>query len=182
MISPIMELQSFKIISLFAMSPGSRFLRKEIQEMTKLTNLSLDRALRRLLNSNIIKKEKRLYSLNFSNPDSEMFVEIAKKEYIKLKKIPFNVYIILLEISSSLADSDVDLFLFGSYSKLVYKKNSDLDIAIISDEKPSIDKLVDRLTKRHGIMIEIHKFSRDFYKNKDDPLVKDITKNGVRLV
>lgn len=50
----------FKILTVLSLSPGSRFLRKELKEKTKMNNINLDNALNILLNSNIILKEKGL--------------------------------------------------------------------------------------------------------------------------
>ena len=78
-----------------------------------------------------------------------------------------------------------ELYLFGSYSKLIYKDTSDIDIAVLTPKefkKNMINKIIKRLENKYKKNIELHFFERDrFYKNKKDPLVKDIIKNGVKL-
>ena len=71
MISQIFYANSFKIVALFALSPGSRFKRKEIKEKTKLNNVPLDKALSRLVSSGIVKKENNLFSINFESKEAE---------------------------------------------------------------------------------------------------------------
>ena len=79
------------------------------------------------------------------------------------------------------------MYLFGSYAKIIYKKNSDIDLAIISDkinekDKKEINKRIKTIESRFQKTIEIHYFKTNFYKNKSDPLVKDILKNGIKLI
>jgi len=71
MINQIFNLDSFKILSLFSLSPGSRFRRKEIKERTKLNNIPLDKTLLKLLSGKILKKEENLYMLNFENKNTK---------------------------------------------------------------------------------------------------------------
>lgn len=77
------------------------------------------------------------------------------------------------------------MYLFGSYSKLIYNENSDVDIALVitSINEDIINKIVNKLEKKYDKKIELHIFDKQkFYKNKKDPLIKDIVKNGVRLI
>ena len=61
MIEPVFDRDCFKIVSLFALSPGSRFKREEIKEKIRLNNVPLDKALAKLVNCHILKAEKSLY-------------------------------------------------------------------------------------------------------------------------
>ena len=73
-------------------------------------------------------------------------------------------------------------YLFGSYSKLIYKDTSDIDIALL-DSMEKYSKIIGKLERKYGKRIEAHYFEKkEFYRNKKDPLVKDILKNGIRLV
>ena len=81
----------------------------------------------------------------------------------------------------------MSVYLFGSYAKLVFKETSDIDIAIVSDkvaagDKKVINGLIQKMESRYGKNIEMHYFGKNFYKNKKDPLVKDILKNGIKLI
>ena len=55
MIFQIFNKNILKILTVFSISPGSRFLRKEIKDKTKLNNATLDENIHALINSNIIK-------------------------------------------------------------------------------------------------------------------------------
>ena len=185
MSSQVFDTDIFKIITLFSASPGSRFSRKEIKEKTLLNNVPLDKALIRLAYSKILLHEKGFYFLNIYSEASKLLIQLAKKEFIELKEIPLPVYFLLLDMAYYLSSQKgCDVYLFGSYSKLVYKESSDVDVAVVSDriDKKFARKVAIALEKIYKKKIEIHFFERKFYKNKSDPLVKEILKNGVRIL
>ncbi len=185
MISQIFDTDIFKIITLFSVSPGSRFSRKELKEKTLLNNVPLDKALARLAYSKILLLEKSFYFLNISSEAAKLLIQLAKKQFIELREIPLSVYFLLSDLAYYLSSQKgCDVYLFGSYSKLVYKEGSDVDIAIVSDsiDKKFVRKIIIALEKIYKKKIEVHFFERKFYKNKSDPLVKEILRNGVRIL
>ena len=187
MITSIFDTDIVKVLSLFALSPGSKFRRQEIQLKTKINNVPLDKALSKLVSSNVFKKEKLLYSIEI-NDYSKGIISLLSKQYKELKELPLDVYFTLIEISSVVSTAkDVELYLFGSYSKLIYTENSDIDLAVITNnksfKKENLTRLITKLEGVYGKTIETHYFEKtSFYKNKSDPLVKDILRNGVKLV
>ncbi len=181
MIAPIFTLDCFKILTLFSLSPGSRYRRNEIKLKTKMNNVPLDKALSQLVYSGIIKKEG-YYSINFEHQNYKPFLEICSKQFKSLRELPLEVYYLLLDLVYLFSVvKKVELYLFGSYAKLVYRENSDVDLAVLSEGKPRIP--VAKLEKLYGKKIEIHYFSKkEFYTHKRDPLVKNILKDGIRLI
>lgn len=185
MISQIFDTDVFKIITLFSASPGSRFSRKELKEKTLLNNVPLDKALTRLAYSKILLLEGRFYFLNLYSEAAKLLIQLAKKQFVELREIPLSVYFLLLDLAYYLSSQKgCDVYLFGSYSKLVYKEGSDVDVAIVSDiiDKKFVRKVVVALEKIYKKKIEAQFFDRKFYKNKSDPLVKEILKNGVKIL
>lgn len=187
MINPILDQNIFKILSLFSISPGSRFNRKDIKDKTLLNNIPLDRGLVRLRKTGILSKKGNYYSLNFENDTAKTLIATLSKEYKRLKELPFDVYLVLADLVNELSiQKGAEAYLFGSYSKLVYKEGSDIDIAILviqKFDKGGFKRKVEKLGKTYKKNIELHFFDKiKFYKNKKDPLVKEIIKNGVRLV
>jgi len=187
MISQIFTQDCFKIITLFSISPGSKHNRKFIQEKTGLYNTPLDKALRRLINSKILKREGNYYSVNFEEEYFKKFIDICISEYKTLKEIPLNIYFLLIDLINEFSKINrAEIYLFGSYSKLIYKNDSDVDIALIYSnniDKKLINKFTLKVEKDYNKNIEIHYFEKnDFYKNKKDPLVKSIIKDGVKLM
>lgn len=186
MISQVFTQDCFKIISLFSLSPGLNLNRTEIKSKVRLNNVPLDNALTSLTNSGILKKKKNNYSIDFEHDQSKPLLELCGKQYKQLKELPLNIYFLLADFTSSISKTKgMETILFGSYSKMIYSPKSDIDLALIhsrTTDKKAIQKTTQWLEKTYGANIEIHYFDREgFYKNKKDPLVKDILKNGVKL-
>jgi predicted nucleotidyltransferase len=185
MITQIFNQNIIKILTLFSISPGSRFLRNEIKEKTKLNNATLDDSLNILLNAGIIKKDKRLLSLNLEYKE---IIYLIKKEHQKLNELYTEAYFPILEVLSFLSfKKGLKAYLFGSYAKLIHNENSDIDIAVVSNkfnqkQKDKLNKIISKIEKKYKKNIEIHYFTGEFYKNKRDSLVKDILRNGRQLI
>lgn len=175
-----------KVLTVFSISPGSRLKRNIIKEKTEIPNSVLDKTLASLMNFKIIIKERNLLALNFKNNNIKEIITLIQEDYAKLKQLPLKEYFIILDIKIELSKiKDIgETYLFGSYVKLIFKEDSDIDIAIISQnaKNKNISKIIKKLENKHKKSIEIHNFSREFYKNKRDPLVKEIIQHGTRLI
>lgn len=182
----LFEFNIEKIFTLFSLSPGSRWNRKTIKEKTGIPNAVLDKCLAKLLNLKILNKEKNLFSLNFKNNETKKIIDLMYENYDKLKQPKLKDYFIIREISKKLIEiKDIgDIYLFGSYAKLIHNENSDIDIAIISSnaDKKRVNEAIRKLEKKYKKKIEIHFFSKKFYNNKRDPLVKEILQHGIKLL
>ncbi len=182
----LIDSQILRVLTIFSVSPGSRFQRKLLKEKTFLPNIILDKTLNKLANINILNKEKNLYSINHGNTEIKKIIEICYENYNKFKQLPFKEYFLILNIKEELSKIKNlnDCYLFGSYSKLIFRENSDIDIAIISDspDKKEIERNLRKFEKKHSKKIEIHYFSKKFYNNKRDPLVKEILNHGIKLI
>lgn len=178
----------FKVLTVFSIAPGRKFQRKELKEKTKLSNVNLDKAISILFNQGILKRKKRLLFLDVSNSKTKQVISLVSDSYKSLKEIPLNVYFSVYELVRYLSCfKDINVYLFGSYSKLIFDDSSDIDIAIVSgslekEDKRGISRTKKKIKKKYGKKIEIHYFDSDFYKNKSDPLIKDILKNGEELI
>lgn len=182
MINLVFDKDIFKILTIFSISPGSKFNRKDIKERVKLNNVPLDFSLIKLIKMGLLKKEKKLYAINFDNIHIKPILEIIGQQYKSLKEIPLTVYFLLIDFISQINLIKTEIYLFGSYSKLVYKEDSDIDIAILN-KRSDYNKLINKLEAKYNKKIELHFFDKvQFYKNKKDPLIKEIIKNGIRLL
>ena len=132
MITLIFNKDILKILTIFSVSPGSNFKRNELKDKTILNNVVLDSCLSKLISSNVIIKNKKIYSVNFENDNSMQLLKLMLKSYKYLKEIPFDVYFLLIDLIDYSSNLKSDIYLFGSYSKLIYKENSDIDIAEFS--------------------------------------------------
>lgn len=186
MIAQIFDSNTFKILTVMSLSRGSRFQRKELKERARMNNVVLDKSLQILLNSSIIKKEDRYFTFNLENRYAKQVSDMLLQQYRDLKELPLDVYFSIVDAVSFLSRFDMEVYLFGSYSKLVFKETSDIDIAIISDtiggHKKEISSFIQKIEIKYEKAIELHYFGSDFYKNKKDPLVSEILKNGVKLI
>lgn len=190
MITSILNKNFAKIITYLAISPGSKYTRIELKEKTKLNNIPLDESLSKLSVLKIIKKEKKLYSLNLEHEPTSKLVESIKTEYNKYH-LSYETFIILLEILEKLSKHKEikDIILFGSYAKLIHTDKSDIDIAIISSEKTKenmkrkIIKAIDSVSKKDNKKIDIKFFTnKEIKENQSDLLIKDIVRNGKSLL
>lgn len=187
MIVQIFDSDSFSVLSLFSLSPGSAFRRNEIKARTRLNNVPLDKALLKLSYSGILKRENKLYRIDFRNEYAKKIMDIFSSQYKDMKELPFDVYLMLSDLVLKFsAIKDIEAYLFGSYSKLIYNEKSDVDIAILTPkkfDKKNVSNVIKRAEKIYGKIIEAHFFEKKiFYENKKDPLVDEIIKNGMRII
>lgn len=187
MISPAFDQDCYKILTLYSLSAGSRFNRKTIQHNTRMNNTPLDNALTRLLSTSILKKERTYYSINFENEQAKTLIDLCSHQYKQFKHLPFDAYFLITDLLHKIATKkNIQAYLFGSYSKLVYTEKSDVDIAILKPKEfneKDIERWADRIGKTYGKQVQIQFFDKEnFLKNKKDPLVKEILTNGVRLI
>lgn len=76
------------------------------------------------------------------------------------------------------------IILFGSYAKNLFRKSSDIDVAVIMKDLKEADEhkmQVDlgKLTWKFDTRIEPHPISLESFLNNDTPLVKEIKKFGL---
>ena len=183
----IIDSNLLKILFFFFLSPGSKYTRIEVKKFVKMNNVVLDESLARLVNSNFLSRKKSLYFLNLENFFVNSLLEKWKKSFLGL---PLDIQFLLIDFIFNLKKIQgvEQVILFGSYSKLIFSKNSDIDLAIISrkgfekkSSKNKILKISNLIHKKHGKKIEEHFFLESDLKEKKDPLIKEILKNGREL-
>ena len=175
----IFDKEVFKILVVFSLEPGRKFTRKELKLNTSANNVPLDVALAKLTASQILIKEYRKYRLN-TEMNIMKLVEVVKKEHEKLKLIPLNVYFSVMEVTSKLARQNCNIHLFGSYSKLNFNVDSDVDLAVVSDQKLDFS-FVNAIEKKYGKQIQIHELGPEIYKKRNDLFVRDVL-DGTRVL
>ena len=188
MISPVLNQDAFKLLTVFSLSPGSRFRRKELKELTRLNNVPLDKAMLRLVSSGVLSK-RGTYSVNMESEWAETIIPLCAKQHTQLRRIPLMVYFLISDfVFQASSFKGIELYLFGSYSKLVFSEKSDIDVAVLTLQNVKVVKgqllaLAEKLGKSYGKEVQLHFFDKkSFYSNKKDPLVSEIIKNGVLLI
>jgi len=97
-----------------------------------------------------------------------------------------NALNIAIQYLKRLKDNNInfsDAWLFGSYAKGLQQANSDIDLAIVLDDKEkSFDTEVKLMIIRRGeeTLIEPHAFTKDEF-DKNLPIVNQIINNGERI-
>jgi len=185
MISNIFDRNIVRVLSYFLISPGSRYTRKDVRDKTGMNNVPLDNTLHKLLSLKIIIKENNLLKINNDNIFKEL-LESIRKEYMYYN-VPHKIFNLLIEISDKIGviDDVKKVYLFGSYSKLIYHDKSDVDIAVVFNvnikDRNRIEGKIQKIFKKIYKGIEVH-FFLDSDMKKKDPLIRDIIKNGKELV
>jgi len=182
MILNLFDLNVAKVLTIFSLVPGAKFMRKELKEKTYLNNLNLDKALSILQNSGIIVRDGKYFKLNL-NEKTKVLIQLIKEEYKMLNEIPLKVFFSILDLMNRIRFfKEIEVYLFGSYAKLTFDEKSDIDLAIISDKDLNfLEKIALRIEKKYKVKIQLHFFEKDFFKHKEDPLVREIIKSGIKL-
>lgn len=173
-----------RILLFMAISPGRRHTRKELKEWTKMNNVPLDNSINELINFRMIEKKNNLYSLNLDNSITSKIIEEIKE----LKHLPIKVQFIILDfISSVLKLKGIkNIILFGSYAKLIFTDNSDIDLTVVLEKNKLTEKKIlaisEKISKKYKKEMHINFFNEKELKNKKDALIKDIKQNGRELV
>lgn len=126
-----------RILNVFAKNIFKEYSRQEIKILSEeKSNNSLTIALARFKEEGIIKERSigvsKLYTLNMENERLYNYLNLAIKENLpKIIIKPIN----LLKREIEKYTFFYSLVIFGSYADRTYKKNSDIDIAVIIAEK-----------------------------------------------
>ena len=150
-----------------------------------MNNATLDESLNILFTSKILKKEKKLICLNLEYKE---LIFMLRKDHQQLNELYTGSYFPIMDITAHLSKLKyIKVYLFGSHAKLIHNDKSDIDIAIVSNklsqkQKDKLSLLIRKIEKRYNKPIEVHYFTNEFYNNKKDPLVKDILRNGRKII
>src|SRR3989344_4475429 len=181
MLSSLLSIKAnLKILKLFSLASGKAITRKTIKDFTKLSNVSLDVALDKLIKENIIEQEKKLLRLNLSNKKTTEILNVFNAESKLLREIPYQIWLILFDFASSVQKTKFQkAFLFGSWAKHIAREDSDVDIALISDKKDikqeiKAEKIAESIEDKYGKRIQLHFFEKEEFEKAKSLLIKEI--------
>ncbi|MDY7038786.1 MAG: nucleotidyltransferase domain-containing protein, partial [Thermodesulfobacteriota bacterium] len=106
-----------------------------------------------------------------------------------MDKIPFEVKKVLSDYIKKLSReiNVTSAFVFGSYAKGNWKSDSDIDVAIFSDDFTNLERaeaiafLLDR-TLEYDLDIQPVAFDEDDYINyQDNPFVNEVVTTGIKM-
>jgi predicted nucleotidyltransferase len=171
-----LDKNSFEIIN--CLIDEEMYLRK-LAEKTKLAPSSVHKITKKLFTNKIIlknkEKNKTLFKLNYSNIETCEIIKllfihniIFSKGFLELKKL-----------------NPLQIKLFGNISKGKVSKNSDIDLAIIFENKPSpieISKIKIKLSNELNREVQIISFNKTEFssKNENSETIKKI-QNSIEL-
>ncbi len=175
----------WRILLLYAESPGAGFIREDIREHTGMGNRALTMALKRLVSFRILKGYEKdypytVYKLNMDNKYTELLLSLLKKEREDLNYLPLRYQIIIRNFTRKVVDkiNPEKVYLFGSVAKRTYREDSDIDIAVIvKDKKPEQELILSKLSENR---IQTFIFSQEEFK--DSTMYEDIVKHGIRIL
>lgn len=188
---------AWKMLLVFGEAPGKAISRKDIHALTKLGNKVITRFLLVSERFGLIMRSKvgkaYYYKLDMSNPFVELILALTQREKKDLNNPDFIALNILREFVYELTNTNLEnlrkVILFGSYAKRTYGKGSDIDIAVVLNEKNPNDELlitevIDRLNKRFRKEIQPHYYAEREFREllKKDKLVQEIVKDGISLM
>jgi len=111
------------------------YRRINVREYARIAGISpptASKLLEQYKRKNLLKKEKdRIYNFYFANKDSQLFIDISRMYW--RQKLSGLIEKLENELSSPV------IILFGSLSKAETKKGSDVDIAVFTPTKKTID-------------------------------------------
>lgn len=185
---------SWKIMLVLSESPGKAVSKKEIKELTRLGNKTIDKFLLLLEKFNFIRTKKigrtKYYNLDMNCQYTKNILEIVKLEKKESNNLDFYVQNVLRDFIYELINLEIEkiskIILFGSYAKKTFTENSDIDLAIIIKEKNpdfelAVTDIIDKIKKRYKRDIQPHYFTIEEF-DKKDKLALDIMKDGVELL
>ena len=176
-----------KIMQLFYKDKTTKLHLRAIARQTKLHEPSVTRFLNNLEKDQILKSEKdgnlKKYSIKQTKKTYLLFEAFDLEKFDKLPSIRKNAIKTYLD---NLTEKPIFATLFGSTAKGTYKKDSDIDILIITNNKISTkeaEKETDALKaiKISTFQITYKNFLTDL-KMKEDKVIQSAIQSGFPLI
>lgn len=179
---------NIRILRLLNKFPNRYFTIKEIQENTGLGFGNIFYSIKILEYHDIIIPENgkiRAFKVNKDNLFNGFLDKFFFIENRAFQNIDLDILKILSEIEQEIIknlNNVNNIILFGSIARGAYRKDSDIDIAIIKTEKNSDDKLkLTQIFRKYDRDIQPHIFTEEEFKKSTEPLIKNIKKEGISL-
>ena len=165
------------IMELFVEDSYSKFNVREVARLTKLSPSTASKHLKIAVKGGLLKKEKsRNFILFSADLESQRFRDM--KVYNNIGKIRNSGLVDFIEKELNYPEV---IILFGSYAKGENKKDSDIDLFILSESKNNLALVT--FEKKLGAEIQVFLHNRkdaESMKGKNKELLNNIV-NGIRL-
>lgn len=136
-----------KILDLLIQDPGTQYLSGEIRKATKTSKAGTNLALRQLVNTRLLKREKRgkvyLYSVEFSHP------------VVRQLKV-LRTVVSLFQLTLRLSGVATRIVLYGSSGRGEDTRNSDIDLFVVANSREAVSKFAKKypITKKIQLTIK----------------------------
>lgn len=135
---------SQKILEFLIQTPGEEYLSREIQIAVKISKAGANFALNDLVRAEFVIRKKRgkmyLYTVNYDHP-------IIKQ--LKILKVIMSLGLLLKKIKSK----SQKIILYGSSSRGENTKDSDIDLLVVTNSLPEIERIVKNNSKGKAIQL-----------------------------
>ncbi len=165
----------FKFFNAFFVSKKNKLYFNELKDLTSMSNSSLQNILNKLLEQNIIFREKTKSNVFYGIKDKKffslMFSFLALK---KFESLNFNVKISLKNFLEKVKMDSCFIVLFGSSVNNSLDENSDIDILLVYNKKiKSLDKILFEINSSSLYPLSVFQCSlKDFRKNDDKIIIQ----------
>lgn len=176
---------AFQIIALLLQQRKPCYLR-EIAKKTQNSTSSVSRQLDCLKKEHVIKEQALgkglFYALNFQNDLAQKYceiVEIQKRDNFvqKYKGLKLIMDDVLKDIQNECL---VNITIFGSVAKEQARKESDIDLLIITTKKQEYPSVIRKIHAEYGKMLSIISFTeKELQQRMNEPLIQQIIKDHI---
>src|SRR3989344_5108775 len=155
-----------KILHIFYEHKDRRIYLLELARLTNLYGQSVTRYLNQLEEGNILKFERegnlKKYSIRKNNETYSIFAYFDIENYDSLPQIKKTAIELFLD---ELEEQPIIAFLFGSTAKKSFKKDSDIDLFLITNKKINTEKAIYHVDAQTAQRISAFQITlRDFKK------------------
>ena len=163
---------SQKILEFLIQTPGEEYLSREIQIAVKISKAGTNFALNDLVSAGFIRRKKRgkmyLYAINFNYP------------IIKQLKV-LKVIIFLNPLLKKIRNKSQKIILYGSSSRGENTKDSDIDLFVVTNSLPEVEKIVRNSSKGKIIQLIVRTPLKYIEMEKTDPIFYAEIERGIIL-
>ena len=170
--NPIFETNSQKVLDFLIQDPGKQFLAKEIEKETKMSRAGVNFAVRSLSKAELIIREKKasiyLYSIDHYHP------------VIKQLKV-LQIIIRLYSLVNQLKRHSKKIILFGSCSRGENRKDSDIDLCVLTDARQNVEETIKKSRSKSKIQPIIRNATQFYSMEQKESILFEEINRGITL-
>lgn len=167
-----------KVLKEIYLKPGIH--KRELSKEIRVGMPSINHALKKL--DNTIKKRKSGNQIKFYLNYSKNYIIplLYQVEYYRLEKLPIKIKFSIIEFLKELENKPLLAIIFGSYAKLNYTRNSDIDILLVFQklEKTTyIENTAKKISMRYNTSLQPIYLNYNSFKESFFDSTKEFFKN-----